>query len=46
MQGKQGVAAVVAETVGEGTYSLGKDFSSLGTNELVDLAVMTMASMV
>ena len=34
------------ETIGEGTDSMGKDFSILGTNELVYLVVMTMTSMV
>ena len=37
---------MAAETVGEGTDSMAKDFSGLGTNELADLAVMTMTSMV
>ena len=37
---------MAAETVGEGTNSSYKDFSNLGTNELLDLAVVTMKSMV
>ena len=37
---------MATEIVGEGTDSVGKHFSSLGTNELVDLVVMTMTSMV
>jgi len=37
---------VAVETVGEGTNSVGRYFSSLGTNELADLVMMTMESMV
>ena len=33
---------MASETVGEGTDSMGKYFSSLGTNELDDFTVMTM----
>ena len=43
---QQGVAVVAIEIVGEGTDSVGKNLSSLGTNELVDFALMTMTSMV
>ena len=37
---------MAVETLGDGNDSVGEDFSSLGTNELVDLVVMTMTSMV
>ena len=35
-----------AETVAEGINFVGKDFSILVTNELVDLVLMTMTSIV
>ena len=37
---------MAAEIVAEGTNFVGKDFSILVTNELVDLVLMTMTSMV
>ena len=37
---------MAADTVGEGNDSKGKDFSSVGTNGLVYLVVITMTAMV
>ena len=37
---------MAVKAVGEGIDFVGKDFSSFGTNELSNLVVMTMTSMV